>query len=86
MPEPRAYAHYRDDGPSGPCGQSMSITAPWSRLFVWEGENAERDAEEFMRRLRNEPTVMGRRNARVEAWWFEADGNVLDGPTFGGVS
>ena len=33
-----AWALYSDDGPSGPCGQSMRITCSHSVLHVWDSE------------------------------------------------
>lgn len=39
-----AWALYSDDGPSGPCGQSMSITCPWSILYVFKDEDELREA------------------------------------------
>lgn len=27
---------YLDDGPKGPCGQCMSITSPWRRLYLFD--------------------------------------------------
>ena len=34
---------YLDDGPSGPCGQSMSITSPHTRVHIFEDEDALRE-------------------------------------------
>jgi hypothetical protein len=76
----KAYLHYRDDGPGGPCGQTMSVTSPWSRLYVYDGENAEADARALIVYLQERRAGFGRRNARIEAFWFEEDGNVLAGP------
>lgn len=77
----RAFIRYRDDGPSGPCGQTTSTTSPWDRLYVYEGERAERDAEAFMRWLVQNQHAHGRRNPRIDGWWYEDDGlSVLEGP------
>lgn len=67
--------HYRDDGPSGPCGQTVSVTSPWSRLYRYEREE---DALAFMRFVRDHPARIGRRNPRVENWWHEE--HVVKGP------
>lgn len=34
-----AWALYFDDGPDGPCGQSMRTTCPHSVLHVWPNES-----------------------------------------------
>lgn len=39
-----AWALYADDGPGGPCGQSMRTTCPHSVLHVWPNEDAMRAA------------------------------------------
>ncbi len=70
------YVHYRDDGPSGPCGQLVSITSPWSKLYRYEGDDAYRDARAFMVWVAEHPVGSGRRNPRVEAFFYEAE----DGP------
>jgi hypothetical protein len=31
---------YNDDGPSGPCGQEMSITSPWTNVWLFDSEEA----------------------------------------------
>jgi hypothetical protein len=67
--------HYRDDGPSGPCGQTVSTTAPWSRLYHYENED---DAVAFMRYVRDNPLKLGRRNPRIESWWHAE--HVYEGP------
>lgn len=61
------YVNYRDDGPSGPCGQSMATTSPWNQLYIfpdrasyiaWEhGELEERHTH--------------RKNARIDAVWID---------------
>jgi len=33
--------YYRDEGPSGPCGQAVSVTRPWRRLYRFEGTRRE---------------------------------------------
>lgn len=39
-----AWALYADDGPSGPCGQSMRTTCSHSVLHVWQTEREMREA------------------------------------------
>jgi hypothetical protein len=63
--------HYKDDGPSGPCGQCMSVTAPWDRLYTYEGADAERDATAYMRFLAQRRSFAGRRNPRIENYWLD---------------
>lgn len=67
--------HYRDDGPSGPCGQSMSITAPWSRLYTYENED---DAHAYVAFLSCRTEHAGRRRPRIEAHWY--DEHIRTGP------
>ncbi len=74
----RVALHYQDDGPSGPCGQTMSVTSPWSRIYIYEGPTAEVDADAFRSYL--QVNQIGRRNARVTAMWCEADGPSFEGP------
>ena len=60
--------HYRDDGPSGPCGQSTFYTSPWSRLYFYDNED---DATAYMRFLKAQPgSFAGRLRPRVEQYWF----------------
>lgn len=67
---PHMVLHYRDDGPSGPCGQCTSITAPWSRLYVYDNEN---DAVAYMRFLKDRTEHAGRRRPRIEAFWYDEE-------------
>jgi hypothetical protein len=39
-----AWALYSDDGPGGPCGQSMRTTCSHSVLHIWQAESAMREA------------------------------------------
>lgn len=39
-----AWMLYMDDGPGGPCGQSMRTTCPHGVLHVWPNEDAMRAA------------------------------------------
>jgi hypothetical protein len=39
-----AWAIYMDDGPGGPCGQSMRTTCPHAILCTWPNEDAMREA------------------------------------------
>ena len=41
--EGMAWLLYTDQGPSGPCGQSMRITCPHAILHVWPSEQAMQD-------------------------------------------
>lgn len=38
------WALYSDDGPGGPCGQSMRTTCPHTVLMTWPNETAMREA------------------------------------------
>lgn len=50
---------YADDGPNGICGQSCSITNPWSRLHLFDSEEKMRD---FCRKVESDRV---RKNSRV---------------------
>jgi len=39
-----AWMLYLDDGPGGPCGQSMRVTCPHGFLHIWPNEDAMRAA------------------------------------------
>jgi len=39
-----AWALYSDNGPGGPCGQSMNITCPHSVFMTWPNEEKMREA------------------------------------------
>ncbi len=30
---------YHDDGPAGACGQSMSTTCPWNKVYLFDSED-----------------------------------------------
>ena len=47
---------YRDNGPGGPCGQSMSTTRNWTRVYLF---NTEQEALEW---IRDNPIGKGREN------------------------
>ena len=66
------YVRYQDDGPMGLCGQAMSITMPWDRLYVFD---CAEDADRFCAGVRESN---GRKNARVTARWDDfIEQNVL---------
>jgi len=67
-----AWALYSDEGPTGPCGQSMRITCPHSVLIVWDSEDAMREA------LREQS--VGRKGAKQRLQW-----GVVGDYTAGGV-
>lgn len=48
-----AWALYMDDGPGGPCGQSMRTTCPHSVLYIWPDEASMRKAMETKNLGRN---------------------------------
>lgn len=64
---PRYYAHYMDDGPSGPCGQGMSTAQPWSRLYVF------RSPKTWLDFIHDVGVETFRLNARVVGAWAEGD-------------
>ena len=69
-----AWALVVDDGPGGPCGQSMRTTCPHARFFVWPNEAA-------MRKTIEEKNL-GRRGSR-ERSWHGVVGEWASGGVFG---
>ena len=63
------YVHYKDDGPSGPCGQDIRSTSPKNRLYVFRDRAA---AEPMILRVNERKT--GGRNPRIENSWDDYDG------------
>ena len=49
LPKGTVIAVYRDDGPSGICGQSMEITCPHTAIHIFKSE------EEFWTFVRDNP-------------------------------
>lgn len=47
---------YRDDGPKGPCGQSMSFTRKWTRVYLFNTE------DEALKWKGSNPIAEGRKN------------------------
>lgn len=58
-----AWMLYTDTGPTGICGQSVSITCPYTRLHLWPSEDAMRSDLEG-----KDQSSLGRkgRQARIE--------------------
>lgn len=50
---------YTDEGPSGICGQAMSITRPWTRIWLFSSEQT---MHAFLKV--QEPVKTGRKKAR----------------------
>lgn len=65
----KVYLRYQDDGPSGFCGQTTSVTSPWDQLHIFPDYDS---AREYMRQLEQWPP--GRKNPRVTAIWQEESG------------
>lgn len=59
------YARYQDDGPRGPCGQSMNITSNWDILYRCVDRNA------FDRLREQVECCKGRRRPRITAAWSD---------------
>lgn len=72
------YAIYKDDGPLGFCGQSMSITCSWEHLYRLKSYD---DLRAFRDKLE---TVKSRKNPRIIAAFddtepeFTSLGEVFD--------
>lgn len=74
---PRYYAHYEDDGPSGPCGQGFSTTKPWNRLYVFTDPKAWLDFQHDVQ------VETFRLNARVTGAWADGDDHYEPVSTLG---
>lgn len=61
----KTYLRYQDEGPSGICGQSCSITCPWDQLHIFL---TEKKAEEFQQKVKD---YKGRKNARITGVWYD---------------
>ena len=60
-------AVYEDDGPNGLCCQSMYITCPWKRLFLFEAEDK---LKEFCELVKNDRS---RTNGRITYIYYPKD-------------
>ena len=68
---------YRDEGPTGACGQSCSTTSPWGQLYRFRGTH-----EECMDRI-SKIKDRGRKNPTIEI--FVDSGLMSDWFGFGEV-
>ena len=68
------YAIYKDDGPLGFCGQAMSITSSWERLYRLKSYDDFRAFRDMIE------AVKSRKNPRIIAWFDDAEelGEVFD--------
>lgn len=57
------YVHYSDEGPLGICGQSMSITSNWNKLYKFKNYE---DFKEIVERMVN---ITHRKNPKVFGIW-----------------
>jgi len=65
------YVAYEDKGPSGPCGQAVSVTRSHNDLYIFDDEAS---AREFIDEARpNASRVM----PKIIGFWSEDMGNVL---------
>ena len=55
------YVIYQDDGPKGFCGQSMSITCPWHKLYRLKDYDAFRVFRDHIESIasRANPRIVG---------------------------
>jgi len=59
---------YEDDGPSGICGQSVDITIPWKKLYLFDDEEV---MHNFTQKIRDcKGKCGGRRNVRVTGIFY----------------
>jgi len=62
------YVAYEDNGPSGPCGQTVENTAPWRKLYIF---NDETEARAFVARVTEHPFKLGRIRPRIIGFWSD---------------
>ena len=60
------YVAYEDKGPSGPCGQAVSTTAPWRNLYIFSDEQKARD---FVTMITDSPFKLGRLWPKILGFW-----------------
>ena len=60
------YVGYEDSGPSGPCGQCMSVTSNWRKLYIFIDYQK---AKDFIDSVNNRK--MRRINPRIVGFWSE---------------
>jgi hypothetical protein len=68
----RAYVVYTDDGPIGPCGQSMATTCRWTRLHIF------RDDEHMREWAAIHCGMSGRKRIRWEPLTIEYGNAIID--------
>ena len=66
-------AVYTDDGPRGPCGQSMHTTSPRTRLYLF---STQEELAEWLKAQPN-PKKSGRRNAKIIPCGGYYEGEIL---------
>lgn len=65
------YVGYEDSGPSGVCGQTVSCTASWRKLFVFTDYQK---AKDFVSKVAERPLSFGRIRPHIVGFWMEVDG------------
>jgi len=65
------YIGYEDKGPSGVCGQTVSNTAPWRKLFIF---HTEEKARKFINNLQS----YGRSQPKIIGFWSDEKENYYD--------
>lgn len=66
----RYFAHYMDDGPAGPCGQSHETTKSWNQLYAFDRPKPWLD---FIHDVQHADVDEVRLNARITGAWAEGD-------------
>lgn len=71
------YLAYKDNGPSGPCGQSMNTTSNWQRLYRF---NTYSEFQKFIEKVDTNPNKCGRKRAEFFGPWTDDpnDGTLLN--------
>ena len=59
------YVGYEDSGPSGPCGQCMSVTSNWRKLYIFTEYQKAKDFIDNVKKLR-------RINPRIIGFWSDS--------------
>lgn len=60
------YVAYEDKGPSGPCGQTVSTTMSWNKLYIF---NDEQKARDFVQVITGSPFKGGRKHPKIRGFW-----------------
>lgn len=68
------YVGYEDKGPSGPCGQTVSNTAPWRKLYVFNSRESFQNFMDSIHSIRRiQPKIVGVWDSEFDDVVFEKE-------------